>query len=222
MSVTIPQKPDPSAEDEFCPNLKDRDSAASCTKNAEKVSTNTAKRQTRKRKISEQNVESKNDEYYKEVSKAVLASLNTDSSDDEKDDDEVLLPAHIEKYLAKAEDMKKFGVSSPVGGNTKELIAFMDDHTKESFFHLKDTMMKSITRINVVIKSFLDLSKRIENMVGEITLKEVDPINNVVRITPDCGGCFLHCPTEWNIFRPTGRPVLEAKEKKKKRRKKQK
>ena len=60
------------------------------------------------------------------------------------------------------------------------------------------------------VKSFISLLGKIIKKIPH----EMDPISG--EITLKCKGCLLHCPQNWSLTSPPGRPTVNSIKKKKK------
>ena len=94
-----------------------------------------------------------------------------------------------------------------------KFLEHLDHHTKDLFQSTKEVLDENLPIIYnslATVKSFISLLGKIIKKIPH----EIDPISG--EITLKCKGCLLHCPQNWNLTSPPGRPTANSIKKKKK------
>ena len=94
-----------------------------------------------------------------------------------------------------------------------KFLEHLDHHTKDLFQSTKEVLDENLPIIYnslATVKSFISLLGKIIKKIPH----EIDPISG--EITLKCKGCLLHCPQNWSLTSPPGRPTANSIKKKKK------
>ena len=93
-----------------------------------------------------------------------------------------------------------------------KFLEHLDHHTKDLFQSTKEVLDENLPFIYnslATVKSFISLLGKIIKKI----LHKIDPISG--EITLKCKGCHLHCPQNWSLTSPPGRPTANSIKKKK-------
>ena len=99
-----------------------------------------------------------------------------------------------------------------IDGDMAKFLEHLDHHTKDLFKSTKEVLDENLPFIYnslATVKSFISLLGKIIKKI----LHEIDPIS--CEITLKCKGCLLHCPQNWSLTSPPGRPIANSIKKKK-------
>ena len=100
-----------------------------------------------------------------------------------------------------------------IDGDMAKFLEHLDHHTKDLFQSTKEVLDENLPIIYnslATVKSFISLLGKIIKKIPH----EIDPISG--EITLKCKGCLLHCPQNWSLTSPPGRPTANSIKKKKK------
>ena len=100
-----------------------------------------------------------------------------------------------------------------IDGDMTKFLEHLDHHTKDLFQSTKEVLDENLPIIYnslATVKSFISLLGKIIKKIPH----EIDPISG--EITLKCKGCLLHCPQNWSLTSPLGRPTANSIKKKKK------
>ena len=100
-----------------------------------------------------------------------------------------------------------------IDGDMTKFLEHLDHHTKDLFQSTKEVLDENLPIIYnslATVKSFISLLGKIIKKIPH----EIDPISG--EITLKCKGCLLHCPQNWSLTSPPGRPTANSIKKKKK------
>ena len=100
-----------------------------------------------------------------------------------------------------------------IDGDMAKFLEHLDHHTKDLFQSTKEVLDENLPIICnslATVKSFISLLGKIIKKIPH----EIDPISG--EITLKCKGCLLHCPQNWSLTSPPGRPTANSIKKKKK------
>ena len=118
---------------------------------------------------------------------------------------------NLKRKLKNDEKVENKGFN--IDGDMTRFLEHLDHHTKDLFQSTKEVLDENLPIIYnslATVKSFISL-------LGKIIIKiphKIDPISS--EITLKCKGCLLHCPQNWSLTSPPGRPTANSIKKKKK------
>ena len=120
---------------------------------------------------------------------------------------------HVKQKTILKRKLKNDEEEFNIDGDMAKFLEHLDHHTKDLFQSTKEVLDENLPIIYnslATVKSFISL-------LGQIIKKiphEIDPISG--EITLKCKGCLLHCPHNWSLTSPPGRPTANSIKKKKK------
>ena len=100
-----------------------------------------------------------------------------------------------------------------IDGDLTKFLEHLDHHTKDLFQSTKEVLDENLPIIYnslATVKSFISLLGKIIKKIPH----EIDPISGEIILK--CKGCLLHCPQNWSLTSPPGRPTANSIKKKKK------
>ena len=100
-----------------------------------------------------------------------------------------------------------------IDGDMTKFLEHLDHHTKDLFRSTKELLDENLPIIYnslATVKSFISLLGKIIKKIPH----EIDPISGEIILK--CKGCLLHCPQNWSLTSPPGRPAANSIKKKKK------
>ena len=100
-----------------------------------------------------------------------------------------------------------------IDGDMTKFLEHLDHHTKDLFQSTKEVLDENLPIIYnslATVKSFISLLGKIIKKIPH----EIDPISGEIILK--CKGCLLHCPQNWSLTSPPGRPTANSIKKKKK------
>ena len=100
-----------------------------------------------------------------------------------------------------------------IDGDMTKFLEHLDHHTKDLFQSTKEVLDENFPIIYnslATVKSFISLLGKIIKKIPH----EIDPISGEIILK--CKGCLLHCPQNWSLTSPPGRPTANSIKKKKK------
>ena len=118
---------------------------------------------------------------------------------------------NLKRKLKNEEKVENKGFN--IDGDMTKFLEHLDHHTKDLFQSTKEVLDENLPIIYnslATVKSFISLLGKIIKKIPH----ETDPISG--EITLKCKGCLLHCPQNWNLTSPPGRPTANSIKKKKK------
>ena len=119
--------------------------------------------------------------------------------------------SNLKRKLENDEEVENKGFN--IDGDMAKFLEHSDHHTKDLFQSTKEVLDKNLSiiyNILATVKSFISLLGKIIKKIPH----EIDPISD--EITLKCKGCLLHCPKNWSLTPPAGRPTANSIKKKKK------
>ena len=100
-----------------------------------------------------------------------------------------------------------------IDGDMTKFLEHLDHHTKDLFQSTKEVLDENLPIIYnslATVKSFISLLGKIIKKIPH----QIDPISGEIILK--CKGCLLHCPQNWSLTSPPGRPTANSIKKKKK------
>ena len=118
---------------------------------------------------------------------------------------------NLKRKLKNDEKVENKGFN--IDGDMTKFLEHLDHHTKDLFQSTKEVLDENLPIIYnslATVKSFISLLGKIIKKIPH----EIDPISG--EITLKCKGCLLHCPQNWSLTSPPGRPTANSIKKKQK------
>ena len=117
---------------------------------------------------------------------------------------------NLKRKLKNDEEVENKGFN--IDGDMTKFLEHLDHHTKDLFQSTKEVLDENLPIIYnslATVKSFISLLGKIIKKI----LHKIDPSSG--EITLNCKGCLLHCPQNWSLTSPPGRPTANSIKKKK-------
>ena len=117
--------------------------------------------------------------------------------------------SNLKRKLENDEEVENKGFS--IDGDMTKFLEHLDHHTKDLFQSTKEVLDENLPIIYnslATVKSFISLMWKIIKKIPH----EIDPISG--EITLKYKGCLLHCPQNWSLTSPPGRPIANSIKKK--------
>ena len=118
---------------------------------------------------------------------------------------------NLKRKLKNDEKVENKGFN--IDGDMTKFLEHLDHHTKDLFQSTKEVLDENLPIIYnslATVKSFISLLGKIIKKIPHKT----DPISGEITLKRE--GCLLHCPQNWSLTSPSGRPTANSIKKKKK------